>query len=353
MSDFVTITLIILSELAIVQLIAMTIFFIRRKKNPGVDMNQAKKTFEMLKTDSTRRDKLMPILTDTYELEDEELISKTVETILDEENALFRTAIKAIATSDFNSMQQISTQMRKNSDFYHDLVSTLKTKYKKETEETRESNKELQKDVDKLRGELKTTLDTMDRTLNEYANMYAAKSAESDEGFQDLKSSVDNAKQHAQFTMKKVNESNDSAEPNQDNTSDQVEESTSQDDIDALLDSDESSSGEDKNLETTMDINADNDESEDSIDMSFEKMDEVGGIDAPANTVAAETSSETQDSGGADENEVANLEDTALDADEAQNEDNFDLEADLSELDDLDLDDLDSILNDDPKAAEG
>lgn len=208
MSDTVTITLIILSELALLQTIAMTVLFIRRKKKLAASTKLAKSVYNSIKNDVRRKDRLSTLLRNVYEVDLNNESATTVDEIINEENSLFSNLIHAIANSDFERVKQLSDQPHPYFKRYHNLTLAVKEKLKQQSGQMLSEKQDLQKDVDRLRNELKSTLETMEQTLSEYANAYATKvdGANDNKKYQDLKSAVDNAKQSADTTLNELDQ---------------------------------------------------------------------------------------------------------------------------------------------------
>ncbi|VAW77260.1 hypothetical protein MNBD_GAMMA12-2245 [hydrothermal vent metagenome] len=210
MNNVITIFLIILAEVALIEAIAIYIILKRGKGASSVDPEEARNSFKTIKGNTAHTEKLKELLQSIYRV-DEEKLQETLDSILGAEYSVYSTALKGVATGDCKAIVNTQIKISDLQDQYHALVRILEGKNTDKISELESNNKGLQFDIDRLNQELKTTLTTMESTLTEYANMYAARAAtdEGDENLSKLTESVDNAKQHANHTIKKLEEGSD------------------------------------------------------------------------------------------------------------------------------------------------
>lgn len=203
MTDWISITLIILSELALLQMIGLGVYAWRRSKGSSMSLKTAKKLLLSLRNDPQHRETLHAFLQSTYCLDEDALATSTA-VILGEEKALIKTILKSIATNNLAEITTIREQMVVLRNHGGPLSQVLKNKHAQHTQKLEAMIQVLQGDLEKLSGELEATLSTMERTLSEYANMYSVKTNDDDKGLSALRGIVGNAKQHATNTLKKL-----------------------------------------------------------------------------------------------------------------------------------------------------
>ncbi len=202
MNDWITITLIIFAEFALVEFFYILYLFRKKASGHNVDLEKARQVYLELTQDSRRKEKLIPELENLYEVEQDKR-EEVAEKIIQCENTLYRGIIKAIATGDLDIKGMLSNQDSNVNAEFQNLTQQLKEKKQEIIDAIKEEVREITNDRDQLRDELKSTLEAMDRTLNEYANMYSVKTKEQEEEFMELKQTVDNVTQHANYTIKK------------------------------------------------------------------------------------------------------------------------------------------------------
>jgi len=202
MSSWLTIILIILSEIAIVEALYIWFFMPAKKASPKVNVSAAKEMYNKFLNDEERQPKLIQIFHENYEFEDDTAKIKADE-LIKFENALQKLLIQSVAKSDLDGIVPINQSVSEIIEHYRQSADEMKQSYVKQAEEQQEKIVGLEADREKLRNELSSTLETMDRTLNEYANMYSVKSHENEKEFQELQQTVNNTRQHADHTLKK------------------------------------------------------------------------------------------------------------------------------------------------------
>ena len=205
MSDWITLTLIILSELALLQMIGLGIYAWRKNLSRSAKLKSARKLLLSLRDDPQHADALRAFLRSTYGLEEAELETSSAPILADEEK-LTRTVLKSIATNNLSAIIPIREQIAALIHHGGPWTETLKNKHIQHTQKLETIIQTLQVDLEKLRGELESTLTTMERTLSEYANMYSVKTSDDDKGLAALRGVVSNATQHATHTLKKLAE---------------------------------------------------------------------------------------------------------------------------------------------------
>ncbi len=202
MNDWITITLIIFAEFALVEFFYIVYLFKKKISGNSVDIEKARQVYLELTQDSRRKEKLMPELENLYEVAQDQR-EEVAEKIIQCENTLYRGIIKAIATGDLDIKDLLNNKDANASAEFQNLTQQLKEKKQEIIDAIKDEIREITNDRDQLRDELKNTLEAMDRTLNEYANMYSVKSKEQEEEFLELKQTVNNVTQHANYTIKK------------------------------------------------------------------------------------------------------------------------------------------------------
>lgn len=280
MDNIITISLIIATEIAVLQTLGIIIFMARRKKKSN--SKQAQVLCENILADNNRRQKAIETLTNIYDYTLAELDQnpEILNTFMENENNLYQTLVQAISSNNPETIQKIASESHPFILQHIALAQSLKEKQQLKSSEINGLNHKLQEDVEKLRSELKATLETMEQTLSEYANKNSVKAngETEDQDYQTLKSAVDDAKKRADSTLDKLNESINNTIPTaaQDDNSmsgiaNNDTNSISKEDADEVI----KNAAVDKQTAADDTLATNEKAKEDSMDLGFEKINET------------------------------------------------------------------------------